>query len=246
MHHLLYVSSLALLVTQALGAYNILIVSSEGHGTANARALFDTCTNNPNYNCLLVETLDRDTFTLSIGEDPEVVSWKDVVDGITEGSAPYAVDPTAGDPRIWYVNSNGPSMLKTAIHEIAPRVWGSTHYTPDLVLSGIRYGYSEGKDAVRFSSTVVLARIAMDRYGIPAIAFSGGDSVVKGVSDLRKPNSLAYNMAASAFQLVGTMILSHEVNRDVLLPDEAVSTIRSNVQLVTALYTDCEKTFQGT
>lgn len=99
---------------------------------------------------------------------------------------------------VWYINSTPASSIRYGIEELCPRYFDGL---PDIVLTGTNQGNNLGL-AYLGSGTYGAAKYAVSEKGVPAIAFSAGNSTERVYSDLSGPDDQANVYAHMALDLV--------------------------------------------
>ncbi|KAG8944411.1 hypothetical protein FRC04_001991 [Tulasnella sp. 424] len=106
------------------------------------------------------------------------------VTGAEYGSIPDGA-PQVGfnqtDPRLNYANGTPVAAIDQGFQQLTKKFWGGAK--PDIVLSGPNVGSNLGAITL-FSGTVGVANFAV-KQGVPAIAFSGGDSTRQSFTALQ-------------------------------------------------------------
>ncbi|CAD6902640.1 unnamed protein product [Tilletia controversa] len=179
---------------------NILISNDDGLGSANIRALFTTLLE-AGHNPIISAPLDNKSGTGGARRSPRVVDHEGEYGFAHRGDPAVGHESPGGkeksDDRIWYVNSYPVSSVQVGLEQLAPTVFNGSQ--PDLVVAGPNEGSNLGLSYL-VSGTYGAARYAVEQ-GIPAIAFSAGDSthrpytVIKGADD----QAYVYARLATAF-----------------------------------------------
>ncbi|KAK3937385.1 acid phosphatase [Diplogelasinospora grovesii] len=151
---------------------NILITNDDGFGSANTRELYKQMTA-LGHDCYVVAPATdqsdmggRVDFTSSA-----TLTTNSGWDIIKAGAPAIGNDPN--DSHIFYYNGTPAAQVMVALDYVLPTF--ANFSTPDLVLTGPNFGWNLGPFMYTLSGTVGAAYAAVER-GIPAIAFSSGNS----------------------------------------------------------------------
>ncbi|KAL9941119.1 hypothetical protein V8E36_000607 [Tilletia maclaganii] len=195
---------LVLSSVRSVDALNIIISNDDGFGTANIRALYTALTV-AGHSVIIAAPVENESGTDGARRPPRVLE-RDGDFGLARRGDPAAgneYNPAAGpiDERIWYVNSFPASSVQYGLEVLSPRFFGGP---PDLVLTGPNEGNNLGLSYL-VSGTYGAARYAVQQ-GIPAIAFSTGNSTHRSYKDLAGSTDQAETYARIATELIQALV----------------------------------------
>ncbi|KAI0362765.1 5'/3'-nucleotidase sure [Trametes cingulata] len=209
--------SLALLFTllSSAAAVNVLLTNDDSWASANIRATY-TALKAEGHNVLLVgpavqQSGKGGTFVLPT---TDITAPGGEFGTIPVGAPFFGQD--SQNPDLFYFNGTPAATVVFGIDIVAPMHFGSSPI--DLVVSGPNEGQNNGPFLYTLSGTIGAAYTAVER-GIPAIAFSAGNSTHRSFTTNTNKKSDPANLAAKVVaDLVRALSDKVNVTQELLLP----------------------------
>ncbi|GHJ89495.1 hypothetical protein NliqN6_5897 [Naganishia liquefaciens] len=192
------------LLSTASAHLNIVMTNDDGFGTANIRALYNELTRQ-NHTVLIVGPAENQSGVGGTTVWPTSNLTRSGRDGLLTPGAFYAgQEPGLDNPGITYFNGTPAACVFYALDVVAPVFFKNKPV--DLVVSGPNEGSNLGPLVFTLSGTLGAAYVAVGR-GIPAVAFSAGNSTKRSYKDWdpEDPTDIANVQAKLGADLVSAL-----------------------------------------
>ncbi|KAJ9119363.1 hypothetical protein QFC24_005834 [Naganishia onofrii] len=214
------ISAAAALVSSASAHLNIVLTNDDGFGTANIRALYNELTKQK-HNVLIVGPASQQSATGGTTLWPTSnLTSRGGHDLLTPGAYFAGQEPGLDNPGITYFNGTPAACVFYALDVVAP-VFLKVNSQPqdsnksvDLVVSGPNEGSNLGPLVFTLSGTLGAAYVAVGR-GVPAVAFSAGNSTKRSYKDWNPedPTDIANVHAKLGANLVSALAYGVDISK---------------------------------